>query len=144
MTKAVYDFLEGKKEIMHMSHYQFAAKDKGDIDGVVVGELSGRKHVVLCEAKHNVTAQIKNAKRELLKAKYRWDELCDISMEYEELSSIDQEDIDALRIREFRSCSVIFAVGGTNFPENGIALKQPWIAVPLTDNRSGSAVFMKV
>ena len=144
VTKAVYDLLEGAKEIVHRSHYQFAAKHRGDVDGVVVGELNGKRHVVLCEAKHNVTAQLKSAKSELIKAKNRWEELCELSAESGDLDSSDRQDFEALRIADFRDYSIMFAVGGTTFPPSGLAFRQSWIAVPLVDNRSGNAVFMEV
>lgn len=92
VAEAVFELPKGTKEIVHRLRYQFAAKHRGDIDCVVVGELNGKQHVVLCEAKHDVTTHIRSAKSELIKAKCRWGQLCELSAELDNLNDVDQQD----------------------------------------------------
>ncbi|DBA66052.1 TPA: hypothetical protein ACH3X2_003056 [Trebouxia sp. C0005] len=120
VAEAVFELLQGAKEIVHRSYYQFAAKHRSDVHGVVVHELNGKRYVVLSAAKHSVTAQLNSAKSELITAKNRWEEPCELSAESEDLNASDRQDFQALRIADFRDYSIIFAVGGTTFPPNGL------------------------
>ena len=48
------------------------------------------------------------------------------------------------RIAEIRRCSIMFAVGLTNFPEHGLVFRQSWLAVTFVTSRSGLPVLMNV
>ena len=127
--------------ILHRDHYTFASCRDGDIDGVVVGKMSGEDVIVFCEAKHNVNASVERIRDGLVSNRAKWQRLTDL--EYSELVGNDRKDYQALQVAKYRDHKLVFAVGGTNF-QNHSTFHMPrgtsvWLAVPFADAREGQA-----
>jgi hypothetical protein len=104
---------------------------RGDVGGVVAGEIAGERVVVLVEASEDVDANADAMRRRLEAASQWWqwlvanDDARDAPLRAEQRAALTNAPADFWRDPPR---SVVWALGGNNF-EREVRLDRPWIAV---------------